>query len=114
MGSVTAGPSQGIKGAWPPVLTRPPMAGRSVAIDYTSTWELLKSFAPLKDEVVAPNTTHLGGFAETTSSSSSSSTLSFFRFFLFSFNSEKKKKKKKNKKSKTASFQAYPMAALTD
>ena len=83
MGSVTAGPSQGIKGAWPPVLTRPPMAGRSVAIDYTSTWELLKSFAPLKDEVVAPNTTHLGGFAETTSSSSSSSTLFFFFFFLF-------------------------------
>ena len=101
MGSVTAGPSQGIKGAWPPVLTRPPMAGRSVAIDYTSTWELLKSFAPLKDEVVAPNTTHLGGFAETTSSSSSSSTFFsfflFFRFFLFSFNSELKKEKKKKR-----------------
>ena len=78
MGFVTAGPSQGIKGARPPVLTRPPVVGQSVAIDYTLTWELLKSFAPLEDEVVAPNTTRLGGFAETTSSSSSSSTLFFF------------------------------------
>ena len=75
--SVTAGPSQGIKGARPPVLSPPPVlppppvAGRSVAVDYTSTWELLKSFAPLEDEVVAPNTTRLGGYDETTSSSSS-------------------------------------------
>ena len=43
-----------------------------MAVDYTSTWELLKSFAPLEDEVVAPNTTRLGGYAETTSPSSSS------------------------------------------
>ena len=77
--SVTAGPSQGIKGARPPVLSPPPVlapppvAGRSVAVDYTSTWELLKSFAPLEDEVVAPNTTRLGGYDKTTSSSSSSS-----------------------------------------
>ncbi|XP_023879925.1 mitogen-activated protein kinase kinase kinase 1 [Quercus suber] len=71
--SVTAGPSQGIKGARPPVLAPPPVAGRSVAVDYTSTWELLKSFAPLEDEVAAPNTTRLGGYAETTSSPSSSS-----------------------------------------
>ena len=60
MGSVTAGPSQGIKGARLPVL----VAGQSVAVDYTSTWELLKSFASLEDEVVAPNTTCLGGYAE--------------------------------------------------
>ncbi|XP_075673716.1 mitogen-activated protein kinase kinase kinase 1-like [Castanea sativa] len=76
VGSVTAGPSQGIKGARPPVLAPPPVAGRSVAYDYTSTWELLKSFAPLEDEVVAPNPTRLGGYAETTSSSSSPSSAS--------------------------------------
>ncbi|XP_030963768.1 mitogen-activated protein kinase kinase kinase 1-like, partial [Quercus lobata] len=76
VGSVTAGPSQGIKGARPPVLAPPPVAGRSVAVDSTSTWELLKSSAPLEDEVVAPNTTRLGGYAETTSSSSSSSIFS--------------------------------------
>ncbi|XP_050282604.1 uncharacterized protein LOC126723302 isoform X6 [Quercus robur] len=76
VGSVTAGPSQGIKGARPPVLAPPPVAGRSVAVDSTSTWELLKSSAPLEDEVVAPNTTRLGGYAETTSSSSSSSVFS--------------------------------------
>ncbi|KAK9989164.1 hypothetical protein SO802_029403 [Lithocarpus litseifolius] len=74
--SVAAGPSQGIKGARPPVLAPPPVAGRSVAVDYTSTWELLKSFAPLEDKVVAPNTTRLGGYAETTSSSSASSSSS--------------------------------------
>ncbi|XP_030942628.1 mitogen-activated protein kinase kinase kinase 1-like [Quercus lobata] len=73
VGSVTAGPSQGIKGARPPVLAPPPVAGRSVAYDHSSTWELLKSFAPLEDEVVAPNPTRLGGYAETTSSSSPSS-----------------------------------------
>ena len=77
------------------------MAGWSVAVDYTSTWELLKSFAPFEDEVVAPNTTRLGGYAETISSSSSSSTFFsfflFFRFFLFSFNSELKKEKKKKR-----------------
>ena len=72
MGSVIARPSQGIKGARPPVLALLPVAGPSVAVDYTSTWELLKSFAPLEDNVVAPNTTHLGGYAKTTSSSSSS------------------------------------------
>ncbi|KAK7821195.1 mitogen-activated protein kinase kinase kinase 1 [Quercus suber] len=72
VGSVTAGPSQGIKGSRPPVLAPPPEKGRSVAVDHTSTWELFKSFAPLEDEVVAPNTTRLGGYAETTSSSSSS------------------------------------------
>ena len=33
----------------------------------------MKSFAPLEDEVVAPNTTRLGGYDGTTSSSSSSS-----------------------------------------
>ena len=74
VGSVTAGPSQVIKGARLPVLASPLVAGRSVAVDYTSTWELLKSFAPLEDVVVAPNTTRLEGYAETTSSSSSSST----------------------------------------
>ena len=75
VGSVTAGPSQGIKGARPPVLSLPPVAGRPplAAVDYTSTWELLKTFAPLEDEVVAPNTTRLGGYAETTSSFSSAS-----------------------------------------
>ena len=76
VGSVTAGPSQGIKGTRPPVLAPPPVAGRSVAYDYTSTWDLLKSFAPLEDEVVAPNPTRLGGYAETTSSSSPSSAAS--------------------------------------
>ena len=58
-----------------------------MAVDYTSAWELLKSFAPLEDEVVAPNTTRLGGYIETISCSSSSSFFSFSFFFFFFSNS---------------------------
>ena len=100
-----------------------------MAVDYTSTWELLKSFAPLEDEVVAPNTMRLGGYTETISCSSSSSFFSFSFSFLFLFlfffsNSSyfllipNLKNiyiyKKEKKKSKTASFQVYLIAALTD
>ena len=56
-----------------------------MVVDYTSTWELLKSFAPLEDEVIAPNTTRLGGYTETISCSSSSSFFSFLFSFFFSF-----------------------------
>ncbi|TXG53888.1 hypothetical protein EZV62_019144 [Acer yangbiense] len=47
---ITVGPSAGINGDRPPALSPPPMILRPVVDNFSSTWDILKSFAPEADE----------------------------------------------------------------
>ncbi|KAK1559849.1 hypothetical protein Q3G72_019061 [Acer saccharum] len=47
---ITVGPSAGINGDRPPALSPPPMMLRPVVDNFSSTWDILKSFAPEADE----------------------------------------------------------------
>ncbi|KAI9178113.1 hypothetical protein LWI28_022831 [Acer negundo] len=47
---IAVGPSAGINGDRPPALSPPPMMLRPVVDNFSSTWDILKSFAPEADE----------------------------------------------------------------